>query len=96
MTTVVTPCHDDGASRLSQVDEPGRDHRAVGVDLLRRRGPDPTDLGDHLAVDGDVGRERLAPQPVDDRSSPDDQVVHDTIVARPNAPGAGSFRLPTV
>jgi hypothetical protein len=63
---------------------------------MRRRGADITDLGDHVAVDRDVGRERLASQPVDDRSSPDDQVVHDTIVARPDAPGAGSFRLPTV
>jgi hypothetical protein len=29
-------------------------------------------------------------------SPPDDQVVHDTIVARADAPGAGSCRLPTV
>ncbi len=64
------------------VHEPGRDQRAVGVDLLCRAGADPTDLGDHAPVDRDVGRERLAPAPVDDRSSPDNQVVHATIVAR--------------
>ena len=71
------------------VDEPGRDQRAVGVDLPCRPGADPTDLGDHAPVDRDVGRERLAPTPVDDRSSPDDQVVHDTIVARADAARQG-------
>ena len=57
ITTVVTPCHDDGSEPLVpgglavvvgvDVDEAGRDERAVGVDRRVRRGAvDLADLDD--------------------------------------------------
>jgi hypothetical protein len=78
------------------VHEPGCDQRTVGIDLLRRPGAYPPDVGDHAAVDRDVRAERLAPEPVDDCSSSDDQVVHDTIVARAGAARCWALSLPTV
>jgi hypothetical protein len=60
------------------VDEPGRDQGAVGVDLLAGRAGDTADLGDAPAGDGDVRGPGGVPRPVDDRAAPDDQIVHRT------------------
>ncbi|GAA2849103.1 hypothetical protein GCM10010472_02580 [Pseudonocardia halophobica] len=53
------------------VDEAGRHHRAVGVDLASSGSSHTADLDYPLAYDGDVGRPRIAAVPVDHGPAPD-------------------------
>ena len=85
ITTVVTPCPDDGSSRVVprglavvvgvDVDEARRDERAVGVDLAvaPRRRPSPTSTMRPSLI-GDVGRARRRARAVDDRAAADHEV----------------------
>src|SRR3546814_18245474 len=57
------------------VDEAGGDECAVGVYLPCAGLFAPPDGHDAVAVDGDVGRDRCTPRAVDDRATPDDEVV---------------------
>jgi hypothetical protein len=60
-----------------EVDEPGRDQQAVGVDdLLRRPVGQRADLRDAPLVDGDVGLPRRRARAVGERAPSDHQVVH--------------------
>ena len=87
ITTVVTPCQLDGVmlrvpddlAVVVRVDvDPARgDDEPVGVDLPGAASADAADLGDHAAVDGDVGGDRRRPRAVDDRAPSDDELVHD-------------------
>ena len=83
---VVTPCHELGRQfgvpgglavvvRV-HVDPSGQHQEAGGVDLAAAGFGDGPDLGDELAVDGHVGRERFGAGAVDDGPTPDDDVVH--------------------
>ena len=57
------------------VDEAGRDERAVGVDLLAAAAVDRPDLGDDAVGDGDVGGAGRRAGAVDDGAPSDDEVV---------------------
>ncbi len=77
ITAVVTPCqHELVPARVPEhlgvhvgvaVDEAGRHHVALGVDLAPAPLPDPADEGDAVADHADVGAERAQSRPVDDR-----------------------------
>ena len=60
------------------VDETGRDERAIGVDLVPPFAVHASDRGDHPVGDGDVGRAGIHTGAVDDGSSSDDEIVHFT------------------
>ncbi len=64
------------------VDEPGRDQPAAGVELAPPPADGAADLGDTVAVDGDIGPDRAGAGPVGDVAVTDHDVVH----------GPGSFR----
>ena len=81
MTTVVTPCADEGTHAVLprdlavvvgvDVDEPGRDDHVPRVDLVAVPGPQTLpDRGDSPAGDRHVGFERLGAGPVDDQAAP--------------------------
>ena len=57
------------------VDEPRSDQQPRGIDLLAASLGDRSDCADGGAVHGDVGRDRLAAQPVCHVAAPDDQIV---------------------
>ena len=69
--------------------KPGRDEQAVGVDRALGRAADLADLGDHTAVDRDVGRARRRAGAVDDRAAADDRLVRRSCVARFRSRSAG-------
>ena len=91
MTAVVTPSEGDGDRVGSQgylgvvmgvdVDDAGHQREAAGVDDLvgapsKVRLGDLADRGNPRITDRDVGAARLPSKPVDNRRTPDQQIVH--------------------
>ena len=58
------------------VDEAGRDERAVGSDFTRGGGGDLADFGNHAAADPDVGAESRAPRAINHFPASDDDIQH--------------------
>src|SRR5204863_341213 len=60
-----------------EIDEPGRDEQAVGVDgAVGAALVEAAHAGDDAVVDGHVGRAGVAAGAVDDRAAADHEVVH--------------------
>ena len=90
MTTVVTPCHDDGVRSGSHSDESWREHQAVEVDSCGIGRSDLADLGDAALAYGDVGLLRGRAGAVDDGCAPKNEIHNaspvDTAVGRHGRP----------
>jgi hypothetical protein len=56
------------------VDKAGRDHPALGLDLVARVLGNLADRDDSTSRDRNIGLERLDPRTVDDQPAPDDQI----------------------
>ena len=74
-------CQDGVPGRLAvivrvHIDPSGRDDPAVGPDFAPARTGLAADLGDPVAIDGDVALESRRSRAVDDSAAPDDDVVH--------------------
>jgi hypothetical protein len=65
-----------------QVDEAGCDDQASRVDLLGARPEIRPDRDDAFAVDGDIGRKRVAAETIDNRPAADHQVMHVTLLGK--------------
>ena len=57
------------------VDEAGRDKQPGGVDRAGRGAGDGTDVGDDVAVDGDIGAPARRPGAVDDLTTTNHELV---------------------
>ena len=106
ITTVVTPCHDDGVTCLSQQTWPSKwvwmstkpgVTSAPSASTVRRAVPvDVADGGDHAVADGDVGGPTGRPRPVDHEPVADVQIVHGAscgVAPDPTAPGRAATSL---
>jgi hypothetical protein len=58
------------------VDDAGHQREPAGVDDLVGTAADLADGGDPRIADRDVGAARVAPEPVDNRGTTDEQIVH--------------------
>jgi hypothetical protein len=59
-----------------RIDPSWRHECPVSVDNTPSPGVDYTDRTDQAAIDGDITRECGTPRAIDNRPSPDDQVMH--------------------
>ena len=57
------------------VDKPGRDEPSVGVELPTARLGDDANVGDAIAVDGDIRRHGLGTEPIDHQPVTDHQIM---------------------